>query len=458
MSETTRRGFITGCSAAVAAYAGTQFNTLAFGQPGTNEDILVSIFLRGGIDGLNLVLPIDGPDRGHYEAARASIQVPLTGSNAAKALDPQFGFHPATDSWPSGTPTPPATLFDLFQDDKLSIVVAAGMHEDNRSHFDSMTFMELGTPGQLSTATGWLTRHLASASNLPEEILMPALAVGNLQQAALRGSTEAVNMSNPDSFSLNVGPHEWRDAWRSALRKLYGGSDWLAEAGWRALDAIDIIELNSTGSYTPANGAIYPSGSLGNHFETIARMIKLDIGLRVATIDYGGWDTHNGQGEVGSGYFFTRVQELSRALAAFYTDLDGSGAGAYIDRVTIVVMSEFGRRLRENADRGSDHGHGNVMLVLGGSATGGVHGTFPGLANDDLFDGADLEVTTDYRRVLSEILIRRLGNPNLGQVFPGYSGYSPLGVVSGPDQPPIYGPSIFADGFETGSTGAWAQG
>ncbi|MCG8460299.1 MAG: DUF1501 domain-containing protein [Holophagales bacterium] len=456
---TTRRGFITGCSAAAAAFSGASFNTMAFGDPnGTNNEILVSLFLRGGIDGLNLIPPIAGADRGHYELARPNLAIPVSGSNAALPLSGgPFGIHAGANHVESGE-NPPATLYDLYQGGKLSVVLAAGMHEDNRSHFDSMTFMELGTPGQLSTATGWLTRHLASTSNLPEEILMPALAVGNLQQAALRGSTEAVNMSNPDSFSLNVGPHEWRDAWRSALRKLYGGSDWLAEAGWRALDAIDIIELNSTGSYTPANGAVYPSGSLGNHFETIARMIKLDIGLRVATIDYGGWDTHNGQGEDGGGYFFTRVQELSRALAAFYTDLDGSGAGAYIDRVTIVVMSEFGRRLRENADRGSDHGHGNVMLVLGGSATGGVHGTFPGLANDDLFDGADLEVTTDYRRVLSEILIRRLGNPNLGQVFPGYSGYSPLGVVSGPDQPPIYGPGIFADGFETGSTGAWAQG
>ena len=458
MSETTRRGFITGCSAAVAAYAGTQFNTLAFGEPlGDNEDILVSVFLRGGIDGLNLVLPIGGADRGHYEAARESLKVPLTGSNAALPLNAQLGFHPATDSWPTGTPTPPATLFDLYQSGYLSLVVAAGMHEDNRSHFDSMAFMELGTPGTLTTGTGWLTRHLQSASNLPPEILLPALAVGNLQQASLRGSTESVNMTSPDSFSLNVGPWQWRDAQRVALRNLYDADSWLHEAGTRTLDAIDLIELHSTGGYEPDNGAVYPGGSWGTHLQTIARMIKLDIGLRLATVDFGGWDTHNGQGSGGGGYFYSHVQDLARGLAALYTDLDGSGPDNYTQRLTIVVQSEFGRRLRENADDGTDHGHGNAMMVLSANANGGIHGVWPGLANEELFDGADLAVTTDYRRVLSEILIRRLGNNHLGTVFPGYEDYSPLGVVSGVDLPPDYGDLIFGDGFETGDTSLWSS-
>ncbi len=455
---TTRRGFITGCSAAVAAYAGTHFNTLAFGDPASNQDILISVFLRGGIDGLNLVLPIGGADRGHYESARQDIAVPLTGSNAAKPLDARLGFHPATDSWPGGTPTPPATLYDLFLDGKLSVVVAAGMHEDNRSHFDSMAFMELGTPGTLSTGTGWITRHLQSASNLPAEILMPALAVGNLQQTSLRGSLESVNMSTPDSFSLNVGPWEWRGAQRVAMRNLYGADSWLHQSGARTLDAIDLIELNSDGGYTPANGAVYPGGSWGSHLQTVARMIKLDIGLTVATVDLGGWDTHNGQGDDGGGYFYSRVQDLARGLAALYTDLDGSGAGSYAQRLTVVVQSEFGRRLRQNADRGTDHGHGNVMLVLSGNATGGVHGTWPGLANHQLFDNADLAVTTDYRRVLSEILIRRLCSNQLATIFPGYEGYAPLNVVTGTDLEPNVDPgSLFADGFESGDAGRWSS-
>lgn len=458
MSNTSRRGFITGCSAAVAAYAGTNFNTLAFGDPAAdNQELLVSVFLRGGIDGLNLVPVMSGPDRSPYLSARPNIFIPNAGPYSAVALDGQFGFHRATHSRPSGIPLSQPTFYDLFQDGKVSVVLAAGMHEDNRSHFDSMGFMELGTPGTLSTGTGWLTRHLLSAGNLPSEIVMPSLAVGNLQQDSLRGSLETVNMSDPDSFSLNVGPWEWRNAQRTALRNLYsGGSTWLHQSGSETLDAVDIIELNGAdGDYTPANGAVYPNTSLGRHFETIAAMAKLDLGLRVATVDFGGWDTHNEQGRDGEGYFYFHVEELTTAMAAFYRDMDGSGANNYADRLTVVVMSEFGRRLRENDDRGTDHGHGGFMLVMSGNAIGGVHGTWPGLSNAQLFDGADLEVTTDYRRVLSEILIRRMGNNQIGEIFPGYSGYTPLGVVNGVDLPPGGGDMIFTDGFESGGIGGW---
>ena len=452
--STTRRGFITGCSAAVAAYAGTSFNTLAFGDPGYNEEILVTLFLRGGIDGLNMVMPIAGADRGHYVSARPNIAVPTSGSNAALALDSQLGVHPAAGTGPSGAPS---TFFNLYQDGKVVFIPACGMHEDNRSHFDSMNFMELGTPGTLSTGTGWLTRHLQSANNLPGEIIMPALAAGNLQQNSLRGSIETINMSDPDSFSLEVGPWEWRSAQRVALRHLYNGTSWLHQSGIETLDAVDIIELNGgSGGYTPGNGAVYPGGNLAEHLQTVARMVKLDLGLRVATVDFGGWDTHNGQGDDGGGYFYGHVEELLSALAAFYTDLDGSGSSNYTQRLTVVVMSEFGRRLRENDDRGTDHGHGSFVLVMSGNALGGVKGTWPGLANHQLFDGADLAVTTDYRRVLSEILIRRLQNTNLGVVFPGYTDYEPLGVVSGPDLPPVYEPPIFESGFESGDMSDWS--
>ena len=145
------------------------------------------------------------------------------------------------------------------------------------------------------------------------------------------------------------------------------------------------------------------------------------------------------------------------ALAAFYTDLDGAGGQNYTQRLTVVVMSEFGRRLRENDDGGTDHGHGNFMLVMGGNTIGGVHGTWPGLSNAQLFDGADLEVTTDYRRVLSEILIRRMCNNRIGQVFPGYSGYTPLGIVQGTDLPPVDEHHVFEDGFESGGLGNWSH-
>ncbi|MCP4204824.1 MAG: DUF1501 domain-containing protein [bacterium] len=445
MCEISRRGFMVGCSAAIAGLAGSRFNTLAFAQTPADQEVLLVLFLRGGMDGLTLLPPVAGADRGHYEAARPALQVPVTGPNAALSLTPQFGLHPAA-----------APLQELYQDNKLSVVLASGLDEANRSHFESMEFMELGTPGVRSTPTGWLTRHLQSSSSLPDTMIMPSLAMGGLQQTSLRGDRQTVNLSNPGIFALNTGPWRWRDAQRTALRKLYeADSSLLHVTGLQALDAVDVLDLFVTENYTPANGAVYPSGEFGEHLQVIAQMIKLDLGLHVATLDLGGWDTHANQ----DGYLPPLLTELSQGLHALYTDLNGSGSSDYTQRLTVVAQSEFGRRFEENADDGTDHGHGNVMLVLSGNATGGMHGTWPGLAPGQLFEGDDVAVTTDYRRILSEILIRRLGNNKLGIVFPGYTDYSPLGVVAGADTPPDYkggpGSTIFSDGFESGDTSAW---
>ncbi|MEM7051908.1 MAG: DUF1501 domain-containing protein [Acidobacteriota bacterium] len=444
--KTTRRGFLVGCSAAIAGMAGARFNSLALGG-GPNDEIFVSVFLRGGMDGLNFVPPIGGVDRGLYETARPRLQVPATGPDAALPLGTEpFGLHPSA-----------APLHDLFQNGNLAIVHAAGLDYDTRSHFDAMDFMELGTPGSRSTNDGWLTRHFASATNLPAEIIVPSLAIGSNQHLSLLGNRETLNMNDPDDFRIDRGPSAWRETQRIALRRLYNLDDTeLHATGRQALDAMDIVELSDAGDYTPANGAEYPNTSFGNHLQTVAQMIKKDLGVRVATVDLGGWDTHDGQGDGSGGYFAGLVDQLARGLAALYLDLDGPGGSNYTSRLTVCVQSEFGRRLRENADRGSDHGHGNVMMVMSGNANGGLYGAWPGLATDQLFDNADLAITTDYRRVLSEILIRRMGNNKLGEVFPGYSGYSPLGLVSGPDLTPDYGAeTIFADGFERGNTTAW---
>jgi len=182
-----------------------------------------------------------------------------------------------------------------------------------------------------------------------------------------------------------------------------------------------------------ANGAVYPDSDFGRHLRLIAQMVKLDVGLRGVAVDLGGWDTHENEAYGAGGYFADLAGNLSQAIAALYTDLDGSAADAPAKRVTVVVMSEFGRRVRENAARGTDHGHGFPMIVVGGRVIGGLHGVWPGLAPDALYDGADVAVTTDYRRVLSDIVVRRFANPHLSQVFPGYSGYAPLGVVEGAD-------------------------
>lgn len=400
----------------------------AFGSPEAepNQDILVVVFLRGGMDGLSLVMPIAGPDRAQYEAKRPDIGVAV-GSGGALALDGLFGLHPSATH-----------LHELFQSKHLAIVHAAGLTSDTRSHFDAMQFMELGTPGQKTATTGWLTRHLQSAGNLPTEIITPAIAVGNLQPASLDGSRESIGMSSPNDFQLYG--HWYYGNWqRQALRQMYHGDGWLHQAGIQTLDAVDVIEWSDPGNYQPANGATYPNSDFGNDLQTVAQMIKMQLGLRVATVDMGGWDTHEYQGSAGAGYLSGRFTDLSQGLAAFFADLHGAGADDYTKRVTVTVMSEFGRSFQQNGSYGTDHGHGNIMFVMGGSVNGGkVYGAWPGLHQDQLYDNRDLEITTDYRRVLSEILIRRLANPNLGTVFPGYTGYAPLGILQGADLTPVY--------------------
>lgn len=429
MFQVTRRGFMVGCSAAIAAMAGGRLGYVAFGSPEQepNQDILVVVFLRGGMDGLNAVPPIAGDDRGYYTVSRENIAVPTSGINAALPLNDLLGLHPA------GAP-----LYGLYQDKKLAVIHAAGLTSDTRSHFDAMKYIELGTPNSKSAVNGWLTRHLLTSSNLPGQIIMPALAVGNLQPTSLAGSTETIGMTSPNGFTLG-GNWQYENSQRAALRQMYSGASWLHNAGIQTLDAVDVIEYGNPGNYTPENGAVYPNNSFGQNLRTVAQMIKLQLGMRVATVDLGGWDTHELQGDSGAGYFANQFGNLASGLAAIMTDLSNSNGTDHTQRLTIVVMSEFGRTFKQNASRGTDHGHGNVMFVLGGKVNGGaVLGSWPGLHTDQLYDRRDLAITTDYRRILSEILIRRLENPNLGQIFPGYTEYQPMGIVQGADLTPNF--------------------
>jgi uncharacterized protein (DUF1501 family) len=428
---------------------------LAFGDPdAVNDELLVVVFLRGGIDGLSLAMPLGGADRGYYEAARPRLKIPVTGPGAALPLNGFLGLHPAAHTRAGATA---ASLYEFFGAGRLAIVHACGLDHPTRSHFDAQAYMELGTPGMGSTGLGWLTRHFQTAGNLPPDIVMPSLAVGSSQQASLLGNLETINMEDPDSFALdNIGHWEWRQAQRVALRQLIDfDTDPVHQTSLQALDAVGIIETYVSGDYTPDNGAVYPDNGFGEQMALIARLAKLGLGLRAATIDYGGWDTHDGQGNGSSGQFAGLVATLGQGMAALYQDLDGPSGVA--QRLTVVVMSEFGRRLRENDDSGTDHGHGNVMLVMGSHVNGGVHGAWPGLHNSQLYDGADLAVTTDYRRVLSEILIRRLGNNRLDRIFPGYTTYQPINVVQGVDLPPWLPGTVFLDGFETGDRSRWTR-
>jgi len=437
---TTRRNFLKGCSLAIASMSGSRIGYTMFDQgspiaplaqsASSTGEIIIAVYLRGGMDGLSFMPPIDGEQRAYYEQLRPSLALDTSGERAALNLNDEFGLNPRANR-----------LYELFQDNKLAMVHAVG-NAGSRSHFDAMTYMELGTPFNKTTKTGWLTRTLRTGEDLPPDVLMPVLAAGSTAPESLRGELSTLNMTSARNFGLSTVNYRVRSEVRSALRNMYSnGFSLVKDAGLQALNAADIIETYGGGSYTPLEGANYPNSSLANNLKTIASMIKLDLGLRVATVDFGGWDTHDGQDNSGStGYFGGRVQDLSDSIAAFYADLNGSQANNYASRTTILIMSEFGRRVRENSDRGTDHGTGNVFMVLGGSVKGGVHGNFPGLHTDQLYENTDLNPTTDYRMILSEVVMRRLANPNIGVVFPGLSGYQPLDLVEGVDLTPQYGP------------------
>ena len=425
MFITSRRTFLKGLAAAGAASSLSRIG-FAGGRDGFNEEILLVVFLRGGNDGLNLIPPVGGPARPLYEAARPTLKVPVSGDDAALPLDGEFGLHPAA-----------APLHPFWQDGHMAIVHACGMHHPTRSHFEAEDFIELGTPGSKSIGTGWLHRHLASATNLPGEILIPALSAGYYTATSLYGETGALTLAGAEMFEYLWGPWHWQDSERASQRQLYSRDTTdVHVSGAQAMNAVDIVHAYASGDYTPAGGAQYPGGEFGDLMALAARMIKADVGIRIVTVDHGGWDTHENQGYGAGGEFATLARELADGIAAFLTDLSASGLG---NRVTVLTMTEFGRRVHENQDQGTDHGHAAPMMLLGGRVIGGLHGTFPGLEPENMFEEIDVEVTTDYRRVCSEVLIRRLGNPNLGVVFPGYSGYEPLGVVEGEDLTPIYG-------------------
>ena len=461
-----RRDFLKGCCAVTLAGSSARSYAVIDSTQSTTQDTLVVVFLRGAMDALSLVSPgQNNPDRAHYESNRDQTLIPYSGTGAGLPLGAtSWQLHPRA-----------AHLSDLYTQGHLAIVLGAGQMQPDpvvRSHFQAQANLESGIGGG-SGGIGWLTRHLLSA-NLPGSVPVPAVSMGSITATSLLGSTETITMNSGQDFRLDEGNWPWNaaDAYQPAIAGLSGLIDrlpalWqssalpLAAAGMSTLDALNLFRSidfstysagNTTG-YRPSGGANYtPSaGTIGSTFgiqlQNIAQLIKRNVGLRIATVDLGGWDTHNGQGNPAGGYdyFGNQAQGLAEGLNAFYTDLASDASGNYMKNVTVVTVSEFGRRVLENASGGTDHGYGTIMLALGASVNGGqIYGTFPGLADDQLFEGADVDVTTDYRQVLSEALIARLGNANIGYVFPGYSGYAPLGVF----QTSATAETIFTGNFE----------
>ena len=433
--ELDRREFLKGCCATAAI--GAAGPTLLFGNAAhaaaNSYDTIVHVFLRGGIDGLNLVPPVSGNDRTHYEQARPDLSIAASGEYAALPLTLSggaatgFGLHPSATG-----------LRDIWSDGKLAIVHCCGMQTTvTRSHFDAQLYLDLGTPGSQGNGTGWLTRAWATQPDTSSSVPMPQLAVNSRTPANLLGAGDALTMGSPTDFELDSTGwswQRWRDGYPSGfkgvnetLTGLWGGKTRTERNGLAADSALKVVAQQPFTSTLPAS---WPTSTFARQLWTVAQSIRFNLGLRYATLDLGGWDTHDGQGTAGSGYHYyqNRIAELSQALAAFYGELTGTGEMA---RVTVVVQSEFGRRVRQNGSRGTDHGYGNPLLVLGGQVNGRkFYGQWAGLDPEILSPHfGDVPVTTDFRRVFSELLTKRMGHNRIAEVFPGYAVQSALGIV-----------------------------
>lgn len=375
-------------------------------------DVLINIFLRGGIDGLSAVVPFG--DGGSYYDARPTLAVPEPGSssNAAVDLDGYFGLHPAL-----------AALKEVYDEGHLAVVHATGSMDPSRSHFDAMRFMEYGTPGEKLIGTGWIGRHLQSAA-WQNDSPFRAIGMGAMVPESLRGPISPLSIQSIADFHFKGREDELRRMQQSlaSLYTIEAPTDLLSKQAGLVFETVETLKSIHPGSYQPSNGALYPDDEFGLGLQQVAQLIKADVGLEVACLDLGGWDTHENQGTL-DGTFNALLSNLANGLAALYADL-----GEQMNRVSVVTMSEFGRRVAENGSQGTDHGHGNFMFLMGGGVNGGqVFSRWPTLAPEALDDG-DLAITTDYRDVLAEVVDGRLGNHALDEVFPGHR-VEPLGLV-----------------------------
>lgn len=409
----SRRNFLraaaaTGVAGAVGALSGPLLSTkLAYAAAGTpyTGDVLVMLSFRGGFDGLSAIVPAGDPA---YYAARPDIAVP---ANLLLARDEMFGLHPAM-----------APLLPFWQAGTLGAVHAVGHVNPSRSHFAALEEMERAAPGT-SLRSGWLDRMLGMRDSGTS---FRAAQVGStLAASSLGGPAPELAMSSIDGFQL-VGDSAFNQRRATALQTTYGSATpTQAAPAATALGALSTAAQLTAAGYQPANGAAYPATKLATALRDVARLVKSGVGLQVACIDFGDWDFHeNLGGPAAGGLLNDHLGDVAGALAAFATDM-----GTGMSGVTVVTLSEFGRRVAQNGSGGVDHGHGNAVLLLGGGVVGGrVHGPWPGLAPAQL-DQGDLRGMTDYRTVLGEVLQKRCGEASLATVFPGFAMPAPLGIV-----------------------------
>ncbi len=374
--------------------------------------LLITVFQRGAVDGLNMVVPFGDTE---YYRARPSIAVARPGAtDGAIDLDGFFGLHPRM-----------LAFKPLWDRRELAIVHACGSHDTTRSHFDAQDYMESATPGIKSTRDGWLNRYLQGSgiSDQGPENPLRGIALSKQMPRALQGPAPALAIGSIGDFAVADMSA------RTSFEELYDAAKQdpsLRSTGGEAFGAMKALAQKTRGAYRVENGAVYPRSPFGQAMQEIARLAKSDVGLEVAFAESTQWDHHVNEGAA-TGQIANRLDDFSRGVAALAQDL-----GDRMSDTVILTMSEFGRSVAENGSRGTDHGHGNAMFVIGGAVKGGqVYGKWPGLAGHDRFEGRDLAVTTDFRDVFSAVLIQHLGatNGTTARVFPGYSPRQHLPIL-----------------------------
>ena len=408
--DLTRRQFVGGAAgvAAMAAFPSWLPRVVMASTYTSTRDVMVSVFQRGGADGLSICAPFGDPA---YYAARPTIAIPRPdATNAATrgiALDNFFAFPQAMSG-----------LMPAYMATDLLVVHATGQLNNSRSHFDAQRYMEVGKPVDPSLLTGWLGRHLASTPPFNATAPLRALGIASGLQKTLVGGPRTLPIADPATFTLG-GTASTAAARLAVLRDDYGlATEPLKSAALDAVNTVSLLQSVNIAGYVPANGAVYPNSSFGRALKSVAALIKADVGIEAAQIDIGNWDTHSGQDPI-AGSMFNTMRDFSNALAAFYADVIAPAAAG----VTVISLSEFGRNVRENGSLGTDHGRGTAMLAMGKGIAGGrvLTNGWPGLDRAVLENGQDLKVTLDYRDVLAEIVANRLGNPNLSFVFPTWA-------------------------------------
>jgi uncharacterized protein (DUF1501 family) len=407
----TRRVFLrNGSLALVSLGFAPVFLARAAQAAEARKKILVAIFQRGAVDGLNMVVPFG---EAAYYQNRPSIAIPRPNQkDGALDLDGFFGLHPRMTQ-----------LQPLFARGELAIVHACGSHDETRSHFDAQDYMESGTPGVKSTRDGWLNRYLhakehAKASPFRAVALAPELP------RSLQGTEPALAIGQLAQFGVHAG--QASDLMSMSFEEQYAqaADSMLAPTGREAFDAVKMLKTANPANYQAENGADYPKSGFGDAMRQIAQLVKSDLGLEVAFAELGQWDHHVNEGST-TGQIANRLDDFANGLAAFSKDL-----GDRMADIVVVTMSEFGRTVKENGNRGTDHGHGNAMLIMGGPIKGGkVYGKWPGLNQSQLWEGRDLAITTDFRDVFSEIVTGHLGATDVSKIFPGYQYKQRVGFL-----------------------------